>query len=140
MIFIASYILEKWSRWSNDQTHLDQSPNAGLDRFTLDQLISTVMLYWTTGTITSSMRIYFEEMTAAFSGENLPSFDGPVSPLVPIAIINYRNEIAYTPRTIARDKYPNIRLWIYHDQGGHFAAVEKAQEYVRDLQKFLLLI
>jgi hypothetical protein len=43
----------------------------------------------------------------------------------------------YTPRTIVRAKYPNIKLWLFHDDGGHFAAMEKSEEYRTDLEKFL---
>ena len=130
--------MEKWSRWSNTQNDVDQSINSGLDRFTLDQLLSNVMLYWTTGTITSSMRLYFEFASSIQSGHDDKLLHGPLAASVPVAIINYRNELLYTPRTIARAKYPNIKLWLYHDAGGHFASIEKPREYHRDIEKFLL--
>jgi microsomal epoxide hydrolase len=132
--------LEKWSRWSNTQNDVDQSINSGLDRFTLDQLLSNVMLYWTTGTITSSMRLYFEYFSSILSGQDEKLLNGPLAASIPVAIINYRNELIYTPRTIARAKYPNIKLWLYHNAGGHFAAIEKPREYHRDIEKFLLQI
>ncbi len=132
--------MEKWSRWSNTQNDVDQSINSGLDRFTLDQLLSNVMLYWTTGTITSSMRLYFEYFSSILSGQDEKLLNGPLAASIPVAIINYRNELIYTPRTIARAKYPNIKLWLYHNAGGHFAAIEKPREYHRDIEKFLLQI
>jgi microsomal epoxide hydrolase len=135
---LATYILEKWSRWSNTEEGVDQSQNSGLDRFTLDQLLSNVMLYWTTGTITSSMRLYFEFFSMTLSGHDDKLINGPLAATVPVAIINYRNELLYTPRTIVRAKYPNIKLWLFHDDGGHFAAKEKPREYYRDVEKFLL--
>ena len=130
--------MEKWSRWSNNQTAIDQSINSGLDHFTLDQLLSNVMLYWTTGTITSSMRLYFESFTSMLSGQNDKILFGPLTASVPVAIVNYRNELVYTPRAIARSKYPNIKLWLFHHSGGHFASIEKPGEYLRDIEKFLL--
>jgi len=135
---LAAYILEKWSRWSNSQEDVDQSQNSGLDRFTLDQLLSNVMLYWTTGTITSSMRLYYENVAMLVSGHDAKLINGPLAATVPVAIINYRHEVMYMPRTIARAKYPNIKLWLYHDGGGHFAAMEKPVEFHRDIEKFLL--
>jgi len=137
---LAAYILEKWSRWSNNPNEVDQSINSGLDRFTLDQLLSNVMLYWTTGTLTSSMRLYFEYFSSVFSGHDDKLLKGPLAASVPVAIINYRNELLYIPRTIARAKYPNIKLWLFHTTGGHFAAMEKPREYSRDIEKFLLQI
>ncbi|CAF1280662.1 unnamed protein product [Rotaria sp. Silwood1] len=139
-IGLAAYILEKWSRWSNNPTDIDQSINSGLDRFTLDQLLSNVVLYWTTETITSSMRLYFESLSQLSSGHDDKILNGPLAASVPVAIINYRNELWYVPRTIARFKYPNIKLWLYHKTGGHFASIEKPREYVRDIEKFLLQI
>ena len=130
--------MEKWSRWSNTQTDVDHSANSGLDRFTLDQLLSNIMLYWTTGTITSSMRIYFEHMSSALSGHDNKLLNGPLAASVPVAIVNYRHELAYIPRTIAKTKYPNIKLWLYHDEGGHFAAMEKPKLYSQDVTNFLL--
>jgi pimeloyl-ACP methyl ester carboxylesterase len=134
---LAAYILEKWARWSNTQHDVDQSQNSGLDRFTLDQLLSNVMLYWTTGTITSSMRLYFELIATGLSGNEDKLFLGPLAATVPVAVVNYRNELLYTPRAITRSRYPNIKLWLFHDVGGHFAAMEKPQEYRRDIEKFL---
>ncbi len=134
---LAAYILEKWARWSNTQHDVDQSQNSGLDRFTLDQLLSNVMLYWTTGTITSSMRLYFELIATGLSGNEDKLFLGPLAATVPVAVVNYRNELLYTPRAIARSRYPNIKLWLFHDVGGHFAAMEKPQDYRRDVEKFL---
>jgi microsomal epoxide hydrolase len=130
--------LEKWSRWSNTQSEVDQSINSGLDRFTLDQLLSNVMLYWTTGTITSSMRIYFEYISTITSGNEDKLLNGPLAASVPVAVINFRNEILYLPRAIARAKYPNIKLWLFHNDGGHFAAIERPREYYRAVEKFLL--
>src|SRR5947209_2480582 len=114
LFFLAAYILEKWSRWSNNQTEIDRSINSGLDRFTLDQLLSNVMLYWTTGTITSSMRIYFEQFSPTFFLNSNKLINSPLSKSIPVAVINHRHEIMYTPRTIAKIKYPNIKLWVYH--------------------------
>lgn len=129
--------MEKWSRWSNTEHDVDQSINSGLGRFTLDKLLTNFMIYWTTGTITSSMRLYFEFMSTAISGHENKLFEGPIAATVPVAIINYRNEMLYTPRAIARSKYPNIKLWLFHDDGGHFASIEKPQEYRRDVETFL---
>ncbi|CAF1222923.1 unnamed protein product [Adineta ricciae] len=134
---LAAYILEKWSRWSNTQHDVDQSINSGLGRFTLDQLLSNVMLYWTTGTITSSMRLYYEHITSLASGYDDKLYYGPLAASVPVAIANYRNELLYVPRTIARARYPNIKLWLYHASGGHFASIEQPQEYYRDVENFL---
>ena len=84
------------------------------------------------------MRLYYEDIGAASSGENDKLFNGALAASVPVAVINYRHDLVYIPRTIARAKFPNIKQWSYHKTGGHFAAMEQPQEYVRDVEKFLL--
>ena len=65
-IGLAAYILEKFSVWTNkDYSDL---PDGGLTKhFTLDDLLTNIMIYWGTGSVTSSMRLYKE----SFSGEVL---------------------------------------------------------------------
>ena len=84
------------------------------------------------------MRLYHEDIAAASSGENDKLFNGALAASVPVAVINYQHDLLYIPRAIARAKFPNIKLWLYHKTGGHFAAMERPQEYVRDVEKFLL--
>ena len=84
------------------------------------------------------MRLYYEYFSGLASGDNDKLFNGPLAASVPVAIANYRYEVLYVPRTIVRAKYPNIKLWLYHKEGGHFAAMERPREYVRDIEKFLL--
>lgn len=58
---LAAYMLEKFSTLTNPKYRdLD---DAGLTKkFTMDQLLDNVMVYWITDSITSSMRIYAEEI------------------------------------------------------------------------------
>ena len=83
------------------------------------------------------MRIYFEEISSSFGGHDNKLSNGPVPTSVPVAIVNYRYEVAYTPRTRAKVRYPNIKLWLFHNEGGHFASIEKPREYSRDVETFL---
>jgi pimeloyl-ACP methyl ester carboxylesterase len=48
---LAAWILEKWRAWSDCDGEVER-------RFTKDQLLTTVMLYWVTGTIGSSFRFH----------------------------------------------------------------------------------
>lgn len=83
------------------------------------------------------MRLYFEAMNTAFSGDENKLNDGPLAPTVPVAIINHRKEIAYFPRAVVRAKYPNIKLWTFHQDGGHFTSTERPREYYADVKEFL---
>ena len=55
---LAAYILEKFSSWTDMKNRNRQ--DGGLSIYDLDKLLSNVMIYWTSGTITSSMRLYKE--------------------------------------------------------------------------------
>ena len=48
---LAAWIVEKWRAWSDCDGQVER-------RFTKDQLLTTVMLYWVTGTIGSSFRFH----------------------------------------------------------------------------------
>jgi hypothetical protein len=50
---LAAWILEKWRSWSDCGGDLES-------RFSRDFLLSVVTLYWVTGSITSSMRDYYD--------------------------------------------------------------------------------
>ncbi|KAE8280463.1 Epoxide hydrolase 1 [Larimichthys crocea] len=58
---LAAYILEKFSSWT-DLKNRDLM-DGGLERkFSLDDLLTNIMIYWTTGSIVSSMRFYKENL------------------------------------------------------------------------------
>jgi hypothetical protein len=86
------------------------------------------------------MRLYYEYITTLLSGESGHIFNGPLADSVPVAIINYRHELLYIPRAIAKTKFPNIQLWRLHKSGGHFAALEKPIDYVKDIEDFLMIL
>ena len=83
------------------------------------------------------MRLYFEAMNTIFAGHEDKLSNGALAPTVPVAIINHRKEISYTPRAVARAKYPNIKLWTFHQDGGHFTSTERPREYYADVKEFL---
>ncbi|KAJ0066723.1 hypothetical protein NL108_002326, partial [Boleophthalmus pectinirostris] len=59
---LAAYILEKFSTWTDD-SYRDHE-DGGLERkYTLDELLTVIMIYWTTSSIVSSMRFYKENLT-----------------------------------------------------------------------------
>ena len=56
---LAAYILEKFSSWTN-YANIDK-PDGGLTEvFTLDDLLTNVMVYWVSGSIITSQRLYKE--------------------------------------------------------------------------------
>lgn len=62
---VAAYILEKFSTWTNPEYRF--RPDGGLtEKFTLDELLDNIMLYWVTNSLTTSVRIYAENFNKAY--------------------------------------------------------------------------
>ena len=59
---LAAYIMEKFGAWTNLELHLNSIDGAITEKFTLDELLTNVMIYWTTGSIGSSVRLYKESL------------------------------------------------------------------------------
>lgn len=56
---LAAYMLEKFSTVTNPK-YKDLDDASLTEKFSMDQLLDNIMVYWITDSITSSMRIYAE--------------------------------------------------------------------------------
>jgi pimeloyl-ACP methyl ester carboxylesterase len=120
---LAAWIIEKWRAWSDSGGDVDR-------RFGTDFLLTILTIYWSTNSITSSMRDYFD---ARWHGSALSSSDY-VS--VPTAISVFANEFVpegQPPREWYERLY-NIEQWSVADRGGHFAAAEEPDLVARDIR------
>jgi epoxide hydrolase len=117
---LLAWIVEKFRSWSD----CDGDPEKV---FTREQLLTNVMTYWVTGTITSSMRLYWELMHAA---------EGPPEHVeVPTGIARYPKEMFRFPRAWIERRY-HVTYWSELPRGGHFAAMEQPELFVDDLRSF----
>lgn len=57
---LAGYILEKFSTWTHPEYRF-RADGGLLEKFTLDELLDNLMLYWVTNSVTTSVRIYAEQ-------------------------------------------------------------------------------
>lgn len=116
---LAAWIADKFDAWSD----------GGVDRnIGRDRLLDNISLYWLTGTIASSMRIYFED--------HGPGRQQPIPPVsVPTGHAIFPAEIIKTPRAWAEQRF-NIVSWSRMPQGGHFAAMEVPDLLVDELRGF----
>ncbi len=118
---LAAWIVEKFHGWSDNDGDVESA-------FTKDEILTNVMVYWVTGTITSSTRLYYE------SG-NTPA-TRPVGYIdVPTGAANFPKEILFTPRLWAETGF-NIVRWTMMPRGGHFAALEEPELLVDDVRAF----
>jgi pimeloyl-ACP methyl ester carboxylesterase len=119
---LAAWILEKFRLWAD--CHGDLSK-----RFTRDEMLANVMLYWTTRTITSSCRLYYEtrHQPVHFArGERVGA---------PCAIARFPFESPFPPRSWVERGY-NVQRWSEMPTGGHFAAMEEPELLAKDIRAF----
>jgi epoxide hydrolase len=116
---LAAWIVEKFRSWCDCDGDVEK-------KFTKDELLTNIMLYWVTQSGASSARIYFENQRA-------PSQPGRVQ--VPTACAVFPNEISIPPRRWVEQQY-NLTRWTEMPRGGHFAAMEEPQLLVEDIRTF----
>ncbi|XP_067239238.1 epoxide hydrolase 1 [Chanodichthys erythropterus] len=131
---LAAYILEKFSTWTDPE--FKNLEDGGLERkFSLDDLLTNVMIYWTSGCIISSMRFYKENFG---KGLNQPHAKLPV--YVPAAVASFPNELMHTPKLWVTQKYRRLKTYTPMARGGHFAAMEEPQLLAEDVQNFVKIV
>ncbi len=119
---LAGWIVEKWRTWSDCDGEVER-------RFTKDELLTNIMIYWVTGTINSSTRLYYESAHASPAG-------GPAGRVaVPTGVADFPREIIRGLRPQAEQAY-NVTRWTEMPRGGHFAAMEEPELLVEDLRAF----
>jgi epoxide hydrolase len=119
---LLAWIVEKFRAWSDCDGHPENV-------FTRDQLITNVMLYWLTESITSSVRLYWE---ARHSGNWT---EKPAFVAVPTGVARYPKEILRCPRAWVERQY-RVTHWAEMPRGGHFAAMEQPELFAEDLRRF----
>ncbi|XP_060534774.1 juvenile hormone epoxide hydrolase 1-like [Cylas formicarius] len=127
---LAAYIIEKFITWT-DSTWKNLEDGGLTKKFTYDQLLDNVMIYWVSRSATTSMRLYAQ----FFSKSTLEFDEAPVT--IPAACARFRNEIVLTPESVLRDKYLNLTQVTLHPDGGHFAAFEVPALLAKDVYDFV---
>ncbi|TDU88213.1 pimeloyl-ACP methyl ester carboxylesterase [Kribbella voronezhensis] len=92
----------------------------------LDFVLTNVMAYWLTGTVASSMRLYYE---ASRTGRRLRTGD------VPLAVAQFANDYR-TIRSLAERDHPGLTRWTEFATGNHFAAHSAPDDLIGDLSAF----
>lgn len=117
---LAAWIVEKFRAWSDSGGDVEK-------RFTKDELLTNIMVYWVTGTGASSARIYFENRLDG-------GLQGRVE--VPFACARFPGDfLAQPPRRWIEAHY-NLVQFTDMPRGGHFAAMEEPELLVQDLRTF----
>jgi pimeloyl-ACP methyl ester carboxylesterase len=119
---LAAWIVEKYRAWSDCGGEIER-------RFTKDQLLTQVMLYWVTRTAGSSCRLYYEARRFG----RFPPAGFRVE--VPTGCAIFPAELVRPPRKWAERIY-RVTRWTRMPRGGHFAAMEEPHLLVEDIRAF----
>ncbi|XP_026536849.1 epoxide hydrolase 1-like [Notechis scutatus] len=129
---LAAYILEKFSTWT-DKSFLNMEDGNLERKYSLDELLTNVMIYWVTSSVVPSMRFYKENL----SQDPSTAPDAKVDISVPTGIAAFPNELLHCPRSWAKKQFKNIVTYTYMPQGGHFAAFEEPDLLANDIRQFV---
>jgi pimeloyl-ACP methyl ester carboxylesterase len=111
---LAAWIVEKLRAWSGESA------------FTPDELLTWVTAYWVTGTIGTSFATYTEPAAVPDWIET------------PTVLSAFPYDIKPAPRSYA-EAFINVRDYVEHDAGGHFAAWEQPHAYADDVRRAVKL-
>ena len=111
------WILEKFWAWTDCNGH----PENVLTR---DELLDNVMLYWLPAAAASSARLYWE------SFRSMPSDEVTI----PSGISIFPKEIFRCSKRWAEKRYTNLKYFNELPTGGHFAAFEQPETFVREVR------
>ena len=117
---LCAWIVEKYRTWSDCHGDVES-------RFTKDELLTTVTIYWVTQSINSSARLYYETLHKPWEfaqGERIN---------VPVGVAIFPAENSRPPREWAERSY-NVTQWTVMPSGGHFAALEEPELLVEDMR------
>ncbi|XP_059061365.1 juvenile hormone epoxide hydrolase-like [Achroia grisella] len=125
---LLAYILEKFSTWTKKEHR--STVDGKLDiRFTKDQLIDNLMIYWTSQSITTSVRFYAENYSRRNRDLNIDGY----KIVVPTWALQAKNELVYQSPSILRVRYTNLINTVSLDDGGHFIAFERPKVFAEDV-------
>ncbi|PRD33864.1 UNVERIFIED_CONTAM: Epoxide hydrolase 1 [Trichonephila clavipes] len=115
---MAAYLLEKFPVATNPE-FVHREDGGLTEKFTLDELLTNVMLYWVNNNFSAAAR---------------------VSVTVPSAVALFPNEVLMRPKTLMSQQMPNMVSYTIMPRGGHFAALEEPLLLADDLWKFVDIV
>jgi pimeloyl-ACP methyl ester carboxylesterase len=118
---LAAWITEKLRAWSDCGGNIERS-------FTKDEILTNVTLYWLTGTIGSSMRMYHANAA-------IPPAQRARQVDVPAGFSVFPGDILRPPKAWLERTENAVRV-TEPPRGGHFAPFEEPELYAEELRAF----
>lgn len=116
---LAAWIGEKFRSWSDCGGDLFR-------RFSKDEVLTNIMLYWLTASAGTAANIYYENT------HTLPPLEKSE---VPVGIACFPADILLPPRSWTEQSY-NVKRWTQMPGGGHFTAMEEPELYSEEIRTF----
>jgi len=123
---LTAWMVEKFRAWSDCNGEVET-------RFSKEELLTHVMIYWVTQTINSSIRSYYKDLA-------MPQ---PLSPgqhiEVPAGFARFPKDLppgVNLPRELV-ERHLRVTSFTHMPRGGHFAALEEPELLVEDMRAFL---
>jgi pimeloyl-ACP methyl ester carboxylesterase len=118
---LAAWIVEKLRSWSGCEGDIERT-------FTKDEILTNVTIYWLTGTIGSSMRMYRANgaIPPAQLGRHVD---------VPSGFSIFQGDVVRPPRAWL-ERTTNAVYATEPPRGGHFAPFEEPELYAQELREF----
>jgi pimeloyl-ACP methyl ester carboxylesterase len=127
---LAAWIVEKLWAWTDHDGDLESA-------LTRDEVIDNLMMYWLPRTGASAARLYWEsirqvnEWISGTAGDTIG---------VPTGCSIFPKELQRPSRRWAAKRFTDIRYWNEPERGGHFAAFEQPELFVREVRAFFRLV
>ena len=119
---LAAWILDHDARSLALIVRAFDGETEGLSR---DDVLDNITFYWLTNTGVSSSRLYWENKLAFFAPKNVK---------IPVAVSVFPDDIHAAPRSWVEKAYPNLIHFNRLDKGGHFAAWEQTDAFVKEVR------
>jgi len=119
---LASWIMEKFRAWSDCGGNIEQ-------RFSKDELLTNIMIYWVTETISSTARLYYED------AHTPPQLKPGQYIEVQAGVATFPKDLTLPPRELG-ERFLRVERWTEMPRGGHFAALEEPELLAEDMRAF----
>lgn len=126
---LAAWLVQFYQRWSDCEGDVER-------QFTKDDLLTSTMIYWVTGTIGSSFLPYHDVLHAGAPRwiiEQIKHWVG--SSKVPAGFALFPKDLSQPPREWA-ERFFRVERWTVMPRGGHFAAHEEPELLAKDIRAF----
>ncbi len=124
---LAAWLVEKLRSWSDCGGKIES-------RFSKDELLTQIMIYWATESIGPSFLNYYNYANASsltWMKEAMKNWTG--SSKMPAAFALFPKDISQPPREWA-ERFFNVQRWTEMASGGHFAAMEEPELLAKDIR------